>query len=304
MDLLTGFAAVVGVVLVGVLLGHLRLVDDAGRRTLNDVSFFAASPALMLLVISDVEMDADLAANVATAVVSLGVAMVAYLLVARLVLRRDGGEALIGALTAGYVNAGNLGIPVAAFVVGDVAVVVPTLLVQMLFVQPLALAYLDRRRGRGSGFWAAVRRIVTNPLTVGAAIGLLLALTGWRLPALVEEPLSLLAGLAVPAMLLAYGVAMRLAPPVGGSGHNAEVAVASALKLLVMPLVAWLVGLALGLDGTLLLGVVIVAALPTAQNIFVHASRYRIGEDMAREAIFVTTVAALPVSLGVALLLG
>jgi malonate transporter and related proteins len=303
-DLLTGFAAVVGVVLVGVLLGHLRLVDDAGRRTLNDVSFFAASPALMLLVIADVEMDADLAANVIASVASLAVAMVVYLLIARLLLRRDGAEALIGALTAGYVNAGNLGIPVAAFVVGDIAAVVPTLLVQMLVVQPLALAYLDRRRGRGAGFWAAVRRIVTNPLTVGAALGLLLSLTGWRLPVVIEEPLSLLAGLAVPAMLLAYGVAMRLAPRVGASGHNAEVLTASVLKLVLQPLVAWAVGLALGLDGVLLLGIVIVAALPTAQNIFVHASRYRVGEDMARETIFVTTVAALPVSLVVALLLG
>ena len=57
-----------------------------------------------------------------------------------------------------------------------------------------------------------------------------------------------------------------------------------------MPVVAWLVGAALGLDGTVLLGVVMTAALPTAQNIFLHATRYRVGEDVARESILVTTL--------------
>ena len=42
----------------------------------------------------------------------------------------------------------------------------------------------------------------------------------------------------------------------------------------------------------MLLGVVITAALPTAQNIFLHATRYRVGEDVARETILVTTLAS------------
>jgi predicted permease len=53
-----------------------------------------------------------------------------------------------------------------------------------------------------------------------------------------------------------------------------------------------------------LLGVVITAALPTAQNIFLHATRYRVGEDVARETILVTTLASLPAALIVAVLLG
>jgi predicted permease len=72
----------------------------------------------------------------------------------------------------------------------------------------------------------------------------------------------------------------------------------------VMPVVAWAVGVALGLDDRVLLGVVITAALPTAQNIFLHATRYRVGEDVARETILVTTLASLPAALIVAVLLG
>jgi len=52
-----------------------------------------------------------------------------------------------------------------------------------------------------------------------------------------------------------------------------------------------------------LLGVVITAALPTAQNIFLHATRYRVGEGVSRETILVTTVCSLPVAVVIALLL-
>ena len=76
---------------------------------------------------------------------------------------------MIGSLSASYVNAGNLGLAIAAYVVGDITVVVPTLLVQMLFVQPACLIVLDRITGRGTGVLAALRRLTTNPLTAAAA---------------------------------------------------------------------------------------------------------------------------------------
>jgi predicted permease len=131
-----------------------------------------------------------------------------------------------------------------------------------------------------------------------------LATTGWQLPALVEEPLQLLAGAAIPLMLLAYGAALRLSPLPGRAGHNREVVLIVVLKLGFMPVVAWLLARALGLEGPVLLGVVLTAALPTAQNIFLHATRYRVGENVARESILLTTLCSLPVALLVAVLLG
>ena len=76
-----------------------------------------------------------------------------YAAIARLRWRLDGGSVLIGSLASSYVNAGNLGLAIAAYVVRDITVVVPTLLVQMLVVQPIALIALDRHTGRGSGTW-------------------------------------------------------------------------------------------------------------------------------------------------------
>lgn len=306
MDLLTGFATIIGVIAVGTALAHAGIVDVRAMRSLADVSYFAAAPALMLLTISRVELDGALTANLAASAASLLAAGGTYVAVARLVWRLDLGRVLIGALSSSYVNAGNLGFAVAAYVVGDPTIVVPTLLLQLLVIQPLALAALDRRAERRAGEQPARpwRRMLTNPITLGGLGGLVLAATGWSLPGILMGPVELLAGLAIPAMLIAYGASLRLNPPVGRSGNNREVALVVPLKLVVQPLVAGGVALALGLDGRVLLGVVITAALPTAQNIFMHATRYRVGEGVARESILLTTLLCLPVTAIIALALG
>ncbi len=303
MDLLIGFTTILVVIAAGAGLAHAGVLDRRSQRTLGEIAFFVASPALMVITISQVRLEAA-ADNLVASSVSLAVCFAAYIGVARLLWGLSTGPLLIGALTSSYVNAGNLGIAMAAYVVGDITVVVPTLLVQMMVVQPIALIVLDKITGRGEGVVSALRRLLTNPLTVAAALGVVLALTGWDLPQVVVDPLRLMAGAAIPLMLMSYGAALRLSPPLGRAGHNREVLLASVLKLTVMPVVAWAVGVALGLDDRVLLGVVITAALPTAQNIFLHATRYRVGEDVARETILVTTLASLPVALLVAVLLG
>lgn len=303
MGLLIGFTTILVVIAAGAALAHVGVLDLRSQRTLGEIAFFVASPALMVVTISKVHLESA-AANLVASSVSLGVVFAAYVLLARLRWSLDTGALLIGALSSSYVNAGNLGIAIAAYVVGDITVVVPTLLVQMLLVQPAALIVLDRITGRGGGARAAVRRLVTNPLTVAAVVGMVLAITGWQLPAPVVAPLDMLAGAAIPLMLMSYGAALRLSPPVGRAGHNGEVILGTVLKMTVMPVVAWLVGVSLGLDDRVLLGVVITAALPTAQNIFLHATRYRVGEDVARETILITTLASLPAALLVAVLLG
>jgi malonate transporter and related proteins len=291
------------VIAAGIALAHGGVLDARSQRTLGEIAFFLASPALMVVTISAVEVDGA-AANLAASAASLAVAFGAYALLARLWWRHDVVTTVIGALASSYVNAGNLGIAIAAYVVGDVTVVVPTLLVQMLVVQPLALVVLDRQTGRGAGGLAIVRRVTTNPLTIAAVVGVVLATTGWRLPEVVDQPVRLVAGAAIPLMLLSYGAALRLSPPPGRAGVNREVAAVAVLKLLVMPAVALVAGLALDLHDTVLLGVVLTAALPTAQNIFLHATRYDAGTAVARESILVTTLASLPIALLVAVLLG
>ncbi|WP_026181314.1 AEC family transporter [Demetria terragena] len=305
-EVLEGFATVGLVIALGAFLAHIRLVDDQARVVLARLAFFVASPALMVTTIGASDVSDVLSGNLVATAAGVLVPAAIYALVARLVWRREVGDTVIGALASSYVNAGNLGIPVAAYALGNASYVAPTLLLQLLVLQPLALAVLDADRGdRRISAKDLIVRPFTNPLTLGSLAGLALAITGWKLPFVLLHPVELVGSMAVPAMLIAYGIALRLGPGLGGGIPKGELVLTTMLKTVVQPLTAFVVAkFALGLDGHALLAVVVCSALPTAQNIYVHAARFDRATTLARDTILLTTTLAVPVIVGIAYVLG
>ncbi|GAB94974.1 hypothetical protein BJY21_001744 [Kineosphaera limosa] len=300
---LTGFVTIGVVIGVGILVAHLGLFDLRAQQVLSRLAFFVGSPCLMALTISEADVAKMLSANLIASAGSVVVAGGGWILLARLLFKSDAGETTIGALSSAYVNAGNLGIPIAAYALGDAALVAPTLLMQLIVIQPLAMVVLDRHTRGGGGVRRVLVTATTNPLTIGSLIGLLMALTGLRLPTMIHAPVELLAELAVPAMLLGYGIALRLGPGLG-AGIGAKLWATCTLKLVVQPVVAWAIAAGLlGAQGVPLLAIVVTAALPTAQNIFVHATRYDVATGLARDTILLTTLGSVPVILLAVLLL-
>jgi malonate transporter len=303
---LEGFLTIGAVIALGALLAHTGVLDSSARILLSRLSFFVASPALMVTVLGRADVRAVLSGNLAASAAGVLVASVLYVVAARTIWHRDLAHTVVGTLSSAYVNAGNLGLPIAAYVLGDAALVAPTLLMQLLVLQPLALSVLDHATSEQRFSVArALARPLRNPLTLGSLLGLLLSLTGTTLPAGIRDPLELVGGMAVPSMLLAYGISLRLGPRPGHGTSFAEIGYITVLKLLVQPLTAYVVGrFLLDLDQSGLLAVTVLAGLPTAQNIFVHATRYGRAEVVARDSIFLTTVLSVPVLVVIAALVG
>ncbi len=301
---LEGFAALAALIALGALLAHVGFLGYASQTMLVRLAFWVASPALLLTVVADADVHAVFSANLIASAGAVAGSLVLYLLLSRLFARRPAPETVIAALCSMYVNAGNLGLPIAAYVLADAALVAPIILLQLILLQPLALAVLDRTTaGAGTSYRQLALRTVRNPLMLGAVLGLVLALTGIELPTTVRAPIDLLGAMAVPAMLLAYGVSLRLGPRPGAGSPPAEMVLVVGLKLLVQPALAYLIGLAVGLQDTALYAVAVLAALPTAQNVFVIASRYERGVVLARDAIFLSTIGSVPAILAITALL-
>ena len=309
---LAGFVTIGSVIALGALLAHLKVLDASAQLILSRLAFFVANPALIITVLGGTDVSQLFSANLIASVSSVVVVSLLYVLVARLVFHRDASDTVIGTFSSAYVNAGNLGLPIAAYVLGDISLIAPMLLIQLVVLQPVGLAVLDFTSRRASSSETRQKRLarlisqpIRNPLMIAALIGVILSVTGFRLPGLVEDPLRLIGGLAVPAMLIAYGVSLRLGPRPGQGEPKVQVGYVVALKVLVQPLVAFAVGrFALGLPPAGVLAVTVVAALPTAQNVFVFAVRYRHGTLLARDSIFLSTVLSVPVLFAIAALLG
>ncbi|MEK6438087.1 hypothetical protein [Pseudonocardia sp. T1-2H] len=76
------------------------------------------------------------------------------------------------------------------------------------------------------------------------------------------------------------------------------------IKTVLHPLIAYLIGgPILGLEGHALLAVVVLAALPTAQNVFGYAVRFDQGVVLGRDAALTTTIVSVPVLIAVVAIL-
>jgi predicted permease len=306
LGVLAGFSVVWVVIVVGYFVGRANVLGPDGSRALSRLAFFVASPCLLLDTLSRSSLAVIFSDALVVAAASALATAAAYWVLVKFWLRRDLTESLIGSMSASLVNSANLGLPVAAYVLGDASLVAPVLIFQLAFFTPLFLMVLDsaasRHRTTVLGF--AVQ-IVRNPVLIGTAAGLVLAATGWRPPELVMDPIRLIGGAAVPAMLIAFGISLNGSRPLqADGGRRADVVSASVFKLFLQPALAWLLAhFVLRMEGQALFAAVVLAALPTAQNVFVTAARYERGIVIAKDTVLLTTVVAVPAMMLLAWLL-
>ncbi len=303
---ISGFVVIGGVVLTGYLLGRFEVLGPSGREVLSLLTFNVASPALLFQLMARSDLHQLISLPLASLI--LGTIFCAGVFATVGAVRRWGvGRTTIGAMCASYVNSGNLGIPIAVYVLGDAGLVAPVMLFQLVLYTPIALTVIDLSlpgTGRTS-IWRVITTPARNPIVIGAASGVLVSAMGWRLWAPLSDSVELIAGMAVPAMLLAYGISLRGSAAPGRGVDGPLVWLSVVLKTVVQPTVVWILGrFVFHFDQPTLLGVVVVAALPAAQNLFTYAWRYSTGTVLAREAILLSTMAAPVVLAVVAALLG
>lgn len=306
---ISGFTVIFIVVGVGYLLGRTRVIGDHAHEVLSRLVFFVFTPALLFhsMVTSDLSVVFS-----STLVIAGGSAFLIgalYVVVAKLWFRRAVPELVIGGLSSSYVNSVNLGLPIAIFVLDDASFIAPLLLFQILIYSPIALlaldlTALDRDSGR-SLLRDSLVAPITNPIVVGGLAGLSVSLIGWTPPAAVMSPLKMLGDASVPAALLAFGLSLTgVAVFKKGASPRRDIALASVLKMIVMPLAVYAIARwGFGQTGEALFAQVVIAALPTAQNVLVYATRYRRGQILARDTALITTLTSIPIIMIIALLL-
>lgn len=306
LGVLAGFFVVWTIILVGWFVGRRKILGDNARQVLSSLTFFVASPALLFETLSKARLQEVFAEPLlVTAVAAIATAGVFFVIV-KFWLKRSLPESLMSSMSASLANSANLGIPIAVYVLGDASYVAPLLIFQLAFFTPLFLMLLDASTSahRTTPLSFAFM-ILRNPMIVGSALGLVVAGTGWQVPPLVMEPIHLIGGAAIPAMLIAFGMSLNGTRPLqAAAARRVDTLLASGFKLGVQPAVAYLFArFALGMEGHALFAVVVTSGLPTAQNVFVAASRYKTALTVAKDTVLITTVVAVPAMIGVALLL-
>lgn len=147
--------------------------------------------------------------------------------------------------------------------------------------------------GKPMGTAATLRSIAINPFIWSSAVGLVLNQLQWMLPTALASFADILGRAALGVGLLVVGAGLdlrRLARP-----QPAHL-IAVGLKLVVLPILAWLIARQFGLSGPHLTMTVIAAAVPTA------TAAYFLARDMGGDAPLMAEITTLQTVLALATL--
>lgn len=282
--------------LAGVLLVKLKLVRPEESKVLSTCAVYLILPVTIVRTFQ-VEVNPDILAGflltTATAVLILG-GFVLLSIPAKKWFRLTPVEHA----SVVYSNAGNLILPLVIATLGEHYVIyaTPFMAVQLVFLWSHGINVICGEKG------FRLKKVLLNINIISVFIGIVVMLTGFRFPALIDDTMSSLSALLAPTAMLTTGFLL------GGMDIrkivlNPRIWLVSLLRLIIFPLITVLVlrfsGLAgLAPDGhKLLLISLFAASAPSAATVMQQAQVYGHDADYAGAINVVTTtlcVATMP----------
>lgn len=189
-------------------------------------------------------------------------------------------------LTAAFANSGNFGLPVAQLAFPPDYLLHQTLIVSLhsILIVPYGILVLASRRG---GVSQSIRALVTSPMILAVAAGLLIKGYQIELPQLVAHPIKLVADAYIAIALLTLGV--QLAETKFSLSHG-PVWLAVGMKMLLAPALSWGFLLLTGFEPGLKDMLVVAAAAPAGVLLAIFCTEYRRAPEVAGAIVLVSTV--------------
>lgn len=276
---------------LGFLLGRTAKVSREEAGAVNRVAFLILQPALIFPLISALDWSAfrfeALAAYAGAQVLLFGLAFT----VCRVLFKRELLEAWLLAMAVIFVNTLLYIWPISFLIYGEAAALPVTAIVA--WDSAISFAFFivttDLMANRGGGPGPAMKRIVSNPVLIAIALGLVVNLLGLTVPEPVLTAMGFAGAGAAPLTLFALGVIL--------SSHalmpTRLIGTVAMLKLLAFPaLVAgtvWMV--AAPTDWQTLF--TLTAAGPSGAMAFSLALLYRVRTDSIAPVIIWTSLLSL-----------
>lgn len=297
----TVVAPVFGLIGLGLLATTLGLITQRAGDGLAEYVFTLAIPFLLFKTILKAEFPAALPwAYWASYFLAVALCWAIATALAARPFGRSAQEGVVFGFSAGQANTVLVGVPLILSAMGPGAGAPLVLLLAVHLPVTMTAATLLYESAGGGGYRAGVARVaravLTHPILIGIALGLLARVTGVGMPAPIGSVVDLMAGSASPCALVAMGIALH---HYGVRGQWRAALSISALKLVVHPLAVYLLArFVFGLDPVWSGVGLLFAACPTGINAYLFAARVKTGEAVASATVSLSTALAAITVLG------
>ena len=270
--------------LLGAVLLRVHIFDTATVKKMNAAIFKVFLPALIFNNIYNSSID-DIK-DIKTALYIATVLIVAYILSIIYVYFTEKENSKRGVIVQGICRSNFVifGLPLCMSICGDgvmgkvavaVAIVVPVLNV-------FAVIALEIFRGGKPSLRKILKGIIKNPLIIVSIVGILVLVSGIKLPAIISASISDVAKIGTPLALILLGASINFGTV---KGNLKQLITAIAGKLIVMPFFGFLIAALLGMRGSDMALLIAAFASPTAVSSYPMALQMDGDGDLAAQIV-------------------
>jgi malonate transporter and related proteins len=287
-----------GLIIVGFVAARITRQDQAALGWMNTFIIYAALPALFFKLVSGTPIEE--LTRFDFILTDLGATYLIFILVfavGYLIRRNSFADCTIQSFAGAYGNIGYMGPGIALLAFGEKAAVPVALIVcfenALHFVVAPAMMALagDNKRSPLQLMGAIAQKVFLHPFILSAAAGFAVAASGLEVPSAVQNFVNYLAQAAAPCALFAMGVTLALRPV---KRVPAEIYYIVPAKLILHPIVVYLALASVGgFDPAWIYSAVLLAALPTATNVFVIGQQYGVWQERASATVLITTTLSI-----------
>jgi predicted permease len=266
-------------------------LTTARTETLTAIAFYIALPALVFAS----TFDRPLSELISPALLLGFWTVLASTIAAGWILHRrraSGARRSVAIVQSYHGNMGFLGLPLVAATVGDGAAAVASVVLGLgaLTHVPVTVFTLIRINDSDASLSGELRALATNPVLVSLTAGIAASVGGVGLPTVAVAGLDAVSTLALPLALVCVGAKLDTGLSLSTLRPTTSVVL---LKVVWMPVLAWVVFSTLGLGSTALSAAVIMFGAPTAVSTYIYTSELGGDAAFASMNVVMTTVASL-----------
>ena len=275
------------VIIAGKLFIKLGIIDEKWTSVSDKLAFYVCLPLVLMVDIATIKV--KFADNVKFIVfcflVTLAMFFIMWILSAAFV--KD--KTMVGSFTQGSVrgSAAILGMPFALNIYGNSGMVPMMILASVPIFNAFSVVILTVSANKYNGGQKKalnLKTILKNPLIIGIMVGFLVCLLNIDLPPIVLKPVKTIGAAGVPLMLISLGANFKMTDI---KSRLIPAAMASLIKLVLLPLAFIPLAVYLGFRGPSLIAILIMLGAPSA------ISGYVMAKEMDNDHILMSNIVVL-----------
>ncbi len=267
----------------------IRLVDQNGNKTVSNLLLLVVNP-ILIITVYQTEYDPALVRGLLLAFAAAAATHVLGILISTLLIRpKAGADYSIERFNAMYSNCGFIGIPLIGSVLGDTGVFYLSAYMVMfnLFSWTHGVVLMEKKLSMKS-----LKDGLISPMFIATLTAVLLFFLRLKIPSVLLDSMNYIADMNTPLAMMVAGFSVAQAD-LGKMCRNLRLYYASAVKLIIFPLLTIPLLMLFHLPSEVSMTVLIAAACPSAMTGTMMAIRYKQNYTYSSEIFSMTTIFAV-----------